>query len=107
MADEYDVDTVTPLDGDGSNVVLPPVGDEGNLAAQFDNVQPEDYDTRGQTTVATPRGYAFASSNKDVPVITHAGVKVTADVANELVAESDEVNGGVYIVTNDDTSEEG
>lgn len=81
-----DADTVTPLDGDGSNVT--------GLDEQFENVKQEDYDTRGQTTVATRRGYRFAPSDKNVPVITNTGVKVTADQAEALVKES---NGMVSV----------
>lgn len=83
---ENDADTVTPLDGDGSNVT--------GVTEQFDNVSVEDYSTRGHTTVATRRGYRFAPSNKDIPVVTHEGLNVTKEQASELVTESD---GVVYI----------
>lgn len=104
MADENDVDTVTPLDGDGQNVVFPtPAGEED--ATRFGNVSAEDYDTKGRTTVATPYGYAFASSDKEIPLVSHAGLQVTADIAEALVAESDACGGKVYIVTDDESEE--
>lgn len=109
VADENEVDTVTPLDGDGHNVTYPTPAGAGvieDVAEGFDNVRAEDFETGGRTTVATPLGYAFAPSNTDVPVITHAGVKMTKEQAEEVVAESDSVNGRAYIVTaNDDESE--
>lgn len=54
-----------------------------------ENVSPEEYSTKGKTTVATRRGYAFVSSNRDLPVITHDGVQMTAEEADFVVAESD------------------
>ena len=88
------VDTVTPLDGDGSGVT--------GLAEQFDrthdnepfdpstgNVSAEEFETQGRTTVATRRGYAFASNDKGIPVVTHAGLLVTKEQAEALVEESD------------------
>lgn len=93
--DSNDADTVTPLDGDGSNVT--------GLDEQFEpfdeatgNITAEHYETRGQTTVATRRGYRFASADKNIPVVTASGLKVTADTADALVKES---NGLVYAVT--------
>lgn len=81
---ENDVDTVTPVD-DGD---FTPFDDHGNIT-------PEHYETRGQTTVATRRGYAFVPSDKNVPVITAEGVQVTKDQADAIVNES---NGRVHIV---------
>lgn len=93
------MDTVTPLDGDGSNVVFPPpAGDAEDLTSAYDNVQREDYNMRGRTTVATPRGYAFVPSDTDVPVVTHEGVTVTAEQAEAIVAESDVLKGRAFIV---------
>lgn len=80
---DNDADTVTPLDGDGHNVT----GVEDQFSTG--NVKPEDYETRGQTTVATRRGYRFAPQDKDLPVITSDGIKVTAEQAKALVEESD------------------
>jgi hypothetical protein len=54
-----------------------------------DNVDFDEYTTQGKTTVATRRGYRFVPSDKDLPVITHAGVKVTSDQATQLIDESD------------------
>lgn len=95
---EDGVDTVTPLDGDGHNVT--------GLDEQFEttaNVQQEDYETKGRTTVATRRGYRFVPTNKDLPVVTSTGLKVTAEEAEALVSES---KGLVSIVTNDENKED-
>lgn len=88
MGKPSSTDTVTPLDGDGQNVVIPP---EGSPQVPTDNVPPEDYDTRGQTTVATPRGYRFSSSDKEIPVIDVHGVQVTSAQADALIKESDDL----------------
>lgn len=98
-----DVDTVTPLDGDGHDVVFP---QEGDGALTFGNVDAEDYESRGKTTVATPRGYRFASANKDIPVIDSTGIKVTREVAAEVLAESDQHNGKVFVVEATDADDE-
>lgn len=90
LDDSNGVDTTTPLDGDGRNVT--------GVAEQFGDDAPEEYTTRGQTVVATRRGYRFASSNKDLPVITSDGIKMTKDEADAVVAESD---GFASIVTNE------
>lgn len=87
---EHDADTVTPLDGDGSNVT--------GVDEQFENVSQADYETRGQTTVATRRGYRFVPSDKEIPVITSAGVKVTAEQAEELVEASKNTSAAVHVV---------
>lgn len=81
-------DTVTPPDVEGATVIR----------ERHENAMPEDYDTKGQTTVATRRGYAFAPSNKAIPVITEAGIKMTREQADEVVAESDRSDGKVFIV---------
>lgn len=49
----------------------------------------EEYTTQGRTTVATRRGYAFNPSNKSLPTITSAGVNMTADEADEVIAEAE------------------
>jgi hypothetical protein len=79
-------DTVTPLDGDGHNVVYPPVANPGPVTP---NVSKAEFDTSGRTVVATPRGYAFQPNDIEIPVIDHAGVKVTKEQADALVDESD------------------
>lgn len=101
--DDDNVDTVTPLDGDGSGVT--------GIAEQFDrtddepfdpstgNIKAEAFETQGRTTVATRRGYAFASNNKALPVVTHAGLAVTKEQADALVDES---NGLVTIKQNEE-----
>lgn len=83
---QQNADTVTPLDGDGRNVVTP---GEGEPTVNTGNVGSEDYSTKGQTTVATRRGYRFAPSNKEIPMVTSLGIKVTAEQADALVTESD------------------
>lgn len=97
------VDTVTPLDGDGSGVT--------GIAEQFDrtddepfdpttgNIRAEAYDTQGRTTVATRRGYAFVPNDKSIPVITNTGLATTKEVADSLVTES---SGVVYIKQNEE-----
>lgn len=98
MTEQQDVDTTTPLDGDGRNVT--------GLDEQFtssDNVKQEEYETRGQTTVVARRGYAFNPSDKDIPTITSDGLKVTKEEAEKIVAESE----GVVSILRDDENEEG
>lgn len=90
-------DTVSPLDGDGHNVVDP---------TESGNVPAEDFDTKGKTTVATRRGYAFNPSNKDLPQITSAGVKMTKDQADEVVAESANSKAAAFIVSDDENKED-
>lgn len=53
------------------------------------------YTTKGQTKVATPMGRAFRSANEDLPLITAAGVYMTADEANEVIAEAGYENTAV------------
>lgn len=102
MAD--DVDTVTPLDGDGHNVTgISEQFENPRDAVESGNVSVKDYETRGRTTVATRRGYRFAPSDKDIPVITHEGVKVTAEQAATLAKESDDL----VFVRADASDEEG
>lgn len=101
VADNNDVDTTTPLDGDGQDVEFPSP-EEGEFLDQFPNVRPEDYESRGQTTLATERGYAFVSSDESVPVITHTGVNVSADVAEAVLEESARLDGKVFKRNNDD-----
>lgn len=88
------VDTVTPLDGDGRNVI----GAEADAAS----TDAEDYKTKGRTTVATRRGFRFRSANEDLPVVTHAGIKVTREEANALVEES----SGLVSITSDNENKE-
>lgn len=91
-------DTTTPLDGDGHNVISPATA---VTAPTFPNVREGEYETRGKTTVATRRGYAFASNDHEIPVVTHQGIQVTKDQAEALIEES---NGEVFI--RNDKSEE-
>ena len=76
-----------------------PSGDEFTADAVEENVPVEDYSTRGQTTVATRRGYRFVPSNKSLPVVTHDGVKVTIEDAEALTSES---KGIVFVVNKDE-----
>lgn len=94
---EQNPDTVTPLDGDDGNVT--------GVAEQFgiENVQSDDYKTRGQTTVATRHGYAVVPSNKDLPVVTSAGVKMTKEEADAVVAES---NDRAFLVPDTENQED-
>lgn len=39
-------------------------------------------------TVATDFGYAFQASNPDIPLVTAAGVQLTREQADEVLAES-------------------
>jgi hypothetical protein len=101
--DTDNVDTVTPLDGDGSGVT--------GIAEQFDrtdnepfdpstgNIKSEAYESQGRTTVATRRGYAFAPADKGLPVVDHTGLTTDADTAKNLVEESD---GLVSIIPNEE-----
>lgn len=49
----------------------------------------DEYSTRGKTTVAALPMHRFAPSNKDLPVITSAGVNMTASEADEVIAEAE------------------
>lgn len=73
------LETVAPDEGDP---------DTGNLPV-------EEYESQGDTVVATRRGYRFAPADKNVPVVTHVGLKVGSRQAEDLVKESD---GVVFIV---------
>ena len=96
---EHDADTLTPLDGEDGNVT--------GLSAQFDNTPESEYETRGKTTVATRRGYRFVPSDKDLPVIHSGGVKVTAEVAAQLIEEAggEDNRTGLHIVTDNNEEE--
>ena len=94
VTEQDPVDTITPLDGEDGNVT--------GLQDQFGNTPESEYETKGKTTVATRHGYRFASSNKDVPVIHSGGVKVTKEVADELVKESKDSRAEVRIVEDSD-----
>jgi len=87
------VDTVTPLDGDGSGVTgLDEQFRTSHVNEPFDpstgNIPAAEFETQGRTTVATRRGYAFASNDKAIPVVTHTGLAVTKEQAEALVEES-------------------
>jgi hypothetical protein len=62
----------------------------------------DEYKTQGQTRVATRHGYAFRPSNQDLPEITSAGVNVTKDQAEVILAESATVDGGVFLIQNEE-----
>lgn len=101
MVDE-NADTVTPLDGDGSNAT--------GLDSQFtapdpETSEPEDKGTDGQVTVATRRGYAFQPSFENAPLITSEGVQLDLGTAQAVVEESDKNDGGAFIVEPNKTEE--
>ena len=73
---------------DEPTVADPTPTPEGDLL-DTGNVSEKEYTTRGQTKVATKRGWRFAPKDKDLPVITSAGVFVTREQAEALVEESD------------------
>lgn len=61
----------------------------------------EPFETQGRTRLATRRGYRFAPSDKDLPVITSTGVNVTAAQADAIIAEADgDTEGLVFKVDN-------
>ncbi len=84
-----EADTVTPLDGEDGEVT--------GVAEQFGNVDERDYETRGQTTVATAPGYRFAPSKKDLPVITSRGVKMSREDADAVVEEAKKVSSKIRV----------
>lgn len=86
---EHTPDTVAPMDVGEDEGEFTPFGESTG------NITLEHYDTQGRTTVATRRGYRFAPSDKALPVVTHRGVKMSKDAADEVVAES---NGVVHVV---------
>jgi hypothetical protein len=92
---ESNADTVTPLDGEDGNVT--------GVAEQFERPDARDYKTRGQTTVATRRGYAVAPSDKSLPVVTSDGVKMTKEQAEAVVKES---NGRAFIKGSGDADQD-
>lgn len=61
---------------------------------------------RGNTLVRTPPGYAHNPGFDDLPQVTTAGVYVTAEQAERLIAESEAISalGAVY---RDTTNQEG
>lgn len=65
----------------------------------------DEYTTRGQTRLATRRGYRFQPSNKDLPEVTASGISVTATDADAILRESDAVRGTVYKVDTDQDQE--
>jgi len=58
----------------------------------------EQYTTRGQTRLATRHGYRFRPSDTNLPEVTSAGINVTKDQADLVLAESEKVGGHVYLV---------
>lgn len=57
--------------------------------------------TEDYVTVATRRGYAFTSSHHE-DTINHEGVTVPREVAEAILAESDELDAKVYVVENEE-----
>ena len=95
---EHDADTLTPLDGEDGNVT--------GLTEQFDNVPESEYETRGQTTVATRRGYRFVPSDKELPVIHSGGVKMSREAADALLDEAGDAGDRVGLHIVDDNEED-
>jgi hypothetical protein len=63
----------------------------------------EPFETQGRTRLATRRGYRFAPSDKDLPVITSSGVNVSASQAADIIAEADaDTEGLVYKVQDEE-----
>lgn len=65
-------------------------------ATSTEPVRPEG--GKGQTLVRTPVGYAHDPGFDDLPLVTEAGLLVTADQAARIIKESAEVSsvGNVY-----------
>lgn len=61
----------------------------------------EQYTTRGQVRLATRQGYRFRPSNKDLPEITPEGVNMSRENADAVLDESDQNDGFVFEVTDD------
>lgn len=61
----------------------------------------QEYETRGQVRLATKRGYVFAPSNKDLPVVTPLGVAYTRENADKILAEATRANVTVAEVKED------
>jgi hypothetical protein len=88
------VDTVTPMEGGGLEVT----GSE-SVDLTTRNLPVEDYETSGKTRVRTRRGYAFASADENLPVVTTDGYLTDRTTADSLVEES---SGLVYIDNEED-----
>ena len=69
------------------------------------NQEGEEYKTQGRTRLATRHGVRFQPSDKSLPVITSAGVFVTAVQAEAIKAESRSAGGTVYQVETDQNQE--
>lgn len=68
--------------------VVPATNDVAESSYDLQTQNGKRYVTRGQVRLATPWGYAFASSNKDLPVVTDVGVKMTREDADKVMAEA-------------------
>lgn len=61
------------------------------------------FETQGRTRLATRRGYRFAPSDQDLPVITSTGVNVTEQQAKAIIEEADsDTEGLVFKVEKED-----
>lgn len=58
----------------------------------------DEYKTQGRTRLATHDGYAFRSSDQDLPEITPEGINVTKEQADAVLAESATYDGHVFLV---------
>lgn len=72
----------------------------GNVLAQDGS----EYKSRGTTKVASRWGNSFAPADQSLPVITAAGINVTAAQASALIEDASYPNTGVedllHVVTN-------
>lgn len=96
-SDDFESDTVTPLDVPEEGFGELPDGPDSEPEADVTPDSDVDED-EGKVTVRTRRGYAFQSSDKDLPVVDFTGVKVTQEQADFLVDESD----GIVSVVKED-----
>lgn len=61
---------------------------------------------RGQTLIRTRAGHEFNSGIADVPAVTHAGLYVSRELAEEIVALADTAGGVGYVTIVDATDDD-
>lgn len=63
-----------------------------------------EFSSRGQTLVKAAHGYAFATSDKNLPIITPEGVRMSKTQAEAVVAEAEANNAEdlVFIAEEED-----
>lgn len=62
------------------------------------HVPAKEYSSTGQTVLATRRGYRFAHTNKDIPVIDSEGVAMSDAEAAVILEEADKAEVHVFKV---------